>query len=343
MSKDYYKILGVSKDATTNDIKSAFKKLAIKYHPDKGGDEEKFKEINTAKEILSNKEKREQYDRFGSDGPRMGNHGGQSPFDDMFSQFGDFFGSGFKREPRHRQRSNIGSNIRIRVKLNLLEILEGVTKKIKIKKHVGCKSCNDTGGMNTQNCQHCSGTGEVITVKHTVLGAMQTTSTCFSCNGEGKIIIDKCSSCMGEGIVKEDVELSVQIPKGVYEGVQLTTKGIGNKGRRGGENGNLLVIVEEIPHNQLKRDGMTLSYNLELDYMDVCLGTSVEVPTIKNYVRINIDPGTQHGKILKLKGKGLPDLNGHYCGDQLINIKVRIPTTLSDKERELLNKLKELK
>jgi molecular chaperone DnaJ len=263
--------------------------------------------------------------------------------DDIFSQFGDFFGGGFKREPRHKQQRNKGANLRIRVKLTLLEVLEGVEKKIKIKKHVECNTCHGSGGTNISNCQHCNGTGEVITLKHTVIGQMQTITTCFSCNGEGTIILDKCSSCMGEGIVKEDVELSVQIPKGVYEGIQLTTRNMGNKGRRGGDNGNLIVIIEEIPHPYLKRDGITLSYDLDIDYMSACLGDTVKVPTITNDVIINIDPGTQHGKVLKLKGKGLPGVDKFYVGDQLINIKVKIPTKLSDKERELLEELKELK
>ncbi|NOZ46722.1 MAG: molecular chaperone DnaJ [Chlorobi bacterium] len=358
--RDYYEILGVSKNASKEEIKKAYRKQALKYHPDKNqGDktaEGKFKEAAEAYEVLSDENKRQRYDQFGHAGvggasSGFGGGGGMT-MDDIFSSFGDIFGGhfggfsnfgGFGGGSRpSRQRVNKGSNLRVRVKLTLQEVAKGVEKKIKVKKYKECSACDGTGAADTHSfstCSTCNGRGQVTRVSNTFLGQMQTTSVCPQCNGEGKIITKKCTHCYGEGIVKEEEIISIKIPAGVAEGMQLSLNGKGNAARRGGINGDLLVIIEELPHDELVRDENNLIYNLFVSVPDAALGTAVEIPTVDGKVKIKIDSGTQSGKILRLRGKGLPDVNGYHKGDLLVNINVWIPKTLSREEAKLLEKL----
>lgn len=358
MSKrDYYEVLGISKGASADEIKKAYRKMAIKYHPDKNpGDneaEEKFKEAAEAYEVLSNQEKKQRYDQFGHAG--MGGasgFGGQNMnMDDIFSMFGDIFGGhfgggggfgGFGGGSRGRgQRVNRGQNLRVKVKLNLQEIANGVEKKIKVKKYVACKSCNGSGAQDGSysTCSTCHGSGQVTRISNTFLGQMQTTSTCPSCNGDGKIIANKCTSCYGEGIVKDDEVITLNIPAGVADGMQLSVSGKGNAARRGGMNGDLILLVQEEEHAELIRDENDLIYNLFLNMPDLALGTTAEIPTVENKVKVKIDAGTQPEKILRLRGKGLPDINGYGKGDLLVKIHAWVPSKLSNEEKDLLEKL----
>ncbi len=352
--RDYYEVLGVSKGASKDEIKKAYRKMAIKYHPDKNPDdheaEEKFKEAAEAYEVLSDDQKRNRYDQFGHAGmggaSGFGGHG--MTMEDIFSSFGDIFGDafggfGFGGSRRSRgQRVNKGSNLRVKVKLNLEEIAKGVEKKIKVKKYVSCKSCSGTGakdGSSMSTCSACHGTGHVTRVTNTFLGQMQTSSVCPSCGGDGKTITNKCNSCYGEGIVKEEEVIKINIPAGVAEGMQLSVGGKGNAARRGGVNGDLLVLVEEEKHPELIRDGNDLIYNLSLTIPQAVLGSTVEVPTVEGKVKIKIDSGTQPGKILRLRGKGLPEVQGYGKGDLLVNIHVWIPKKLTKEEQKVFEKL----
>ncbi|WP_372642342.1 molecular chaperone DnaJ [Ancylomarina sp.] len=359
MSKrDYYEILGVSKNATGPELKKAYRKKAIQFHPDKNPDnkeaEEKFKEAAEAYEVLSNDQKRQRYDQYGHAGMSGsaggGFGGGGMNMDDIFSHFGDIFGGGsggsffggFGGGGRSSQRVNRGSNLRVQVKLTLEEIASGVEKKIKVKKHVECTECHGSGaegGSSHSNCSQCHGTGQVTRIQNTILGQMQTSAACPSCNGEGKIITHKCKSCAGEGIVKDDEVISINIPAGVAEGMQLSVSGRGNAARRGGVNGDLLILVHEEEHPELVRDENDLLYNLFISIPDSILGTAVEIPTIENKVKVKIDGGTQPGKILRLRGKGLPDINGYGRGDLLVKINVWVPNKVSKDEQKLLEKL----
>lgn len=349
--RDYYDVLGVTKNATESEIKKAYRKLALKYHPDKNPDnkeaEEKFKEAAEAYDVLSNAEKKQRYDQFGHagmGGAAGGGFGGGMNMDDIFSQFGDIFGGafggGFGGGGRGR-RVNKGSNLRVKVKLTLEEIANGVTKKIKVNKYVGCKTCNGSGAKDGDfdTCNTCHGTGNVTRVTNTILGQMQTSSTCPACGGEGKSIKNKCTSCYGEGIVRDEEVISVDIPAGVEEGMQLSVSGKGNAAARGGIPGDLLVVIEEIPHEKLVRDGVNLYYDLYISFPDAVLGTSVEVPTINGKAKIKIQEGTQSGKILRLKGKGLPSVQRYGTGDLLININVWTPQNLSSDEKKTMEKL----
>ncbi len=358
MSKrDYYEVLGVSKDASADEIKKAYRKKAIQYHPDKNpGDkeaEEKFKEAAEAYEVLSNSEKKNRYDQFGHAG--MGSSGGFSgggmSMDDIFSMFGDVFGDSFGfgefggfggGRSRGGRRVNRGSDLRVKVKLNIEEIASGVEKKIKLNKYVSCQHCNSSGAKNNSsfnNCSTCRGTGHVTRISNTLLGQMQTTSTCPACNGEGQIITDKCSYCAGEGVIKGEEVVTIRIPAGVGEGMQLNVTGKGNAARRSGINGDLLVIIGEEEHPDLIRDHNNLIYNLFLTFPDVALGTTAEIPTIGGKVKVKIDAGTHSEKILRLRGKGLPDVNGYGKGDLLVRIHVWIPQRLTSEEKKLLEKL----
>jgi molecular chaperone DnaJ len=356
MSKrDYYEVLGVSKSASEAELKKAYRKKAIQFHPDKNPGnkeaEENFKEAAEAYEVLSNPEKRQRYDQFGHagmGGAAGGGFGGGMNMEDIFSHFGDifggssFFGGGFGGGGRSSQRVNRGSNLRVKVKLTLKEIAEGVEKKIKVKKYVECNSCNGSGakdGSSFSSCSTCHGTGQVTRVQNTILGQMQTASTCPSCNGEGKIITNKCTSCHGEGIVKDEEVITIQIPAGVAEGMQLSVSGRGNAARRGGVNGDLLILIQEEEHPELVRDENDLLYNLFISIPDSILGTAVEIPTIENKVKVKIDGGTQPGKILRLRGKGLPDVNGYGRGDLLVKINVWVPNNVSKEEKKILEKL----
>lgn len=359
--RDYYEILGVPKNADAAALKKAYRKLALKYHPDRNPDdkkaEEKFKEAAEAYEVLSNADKRARYDRYGHAGvdPNMGGgfggRGGMT-MEDIFSQFGDIFGGGgspfdeFFRGGRSgggRPRGQRGSNLRIKVKLTLEEIASGVTKKIKVKKQITCDTCNGTGAKDSNSvstCGTCRGSGVVRQVRNTFLGQMQTTTTCPTCHGSGEVVTASCSTCKGTGIDYGEETIEIEIPGGVAEGMQLSMSGRGNAGRKGGPAGDLLINIEEIPHDSLQRDGLNVIYELHLNFADVSLGTSVEVPTIDGRVKIKVPAGTQAGKIFRLKGKGLPSVQSYEHGDQLIHVNVWTPKKLSNEEREILEKMR---
>lgn len=355
--RDYYEVLGVTKNATKEDIKKAYRKQALKYHPDKNpGDkkaEENFKEAAAAYEVLSNDEKRARYDRFGHEGlsgAAGGFNGAGMTMEDIFSSFGDIFGdafggfAGFGGSRRAGRRVSKGSNLRVKVKLSLQDIASGTEKKIKVRKYVPCTACGGSGAADDNSistCTTCRGSGHVTRVTNTILGQMQTTSTCPSCNGEGKTITKKCPSCYGEGIVQKEEIIKINIPAGVSRGMQMSVEGKGNAARRGGVNGDLLVVIDEEDHPDLIREGNDLIYNLFISVPDAILGTQAEVPTVENNVKIKIDPGTQPGKILRLRGKGLPELNGYGRGDLLVNVNVWIPKNLSKEEMKTFEKLRE--
>jgi molecular chaperone DnaJ len=355
MSKrDYYETLGVSKGASEEEIKKAYRKLAIKYHPDKNPDdktaEDKFKEAAEAYEVLSNSEKRQRYDQFGHagvGGSAGGGFGGMN-MDDIFSQFGDIFGGafgGFSGGGGRGRRVARGTNLRVKVKLTLAEIANGVEKKIKVNKHINCKTCQGSGAKNGNydTCRHCNGSGVQTRVQQTILGAMQTQTTCSYCNGEGRIVRDKCNTCHGDGVVREEEIISINIPAGVSEGMQLSMQGKGNAAPRGGINGDLLIVIEEEEHPALKREGNHLLYSLNISFPDAALGTNVEIPTIDAKAKIKIDAGTQSGKVLRLKGKGLPDVNSYSRGDLLVEISVYTPTHLAADEKKHLEAMRSSK
>ena len=356
MSKrDFYEILGVTKSASDDEIKKAYRKLAIKFHPDKNPDdkaaEEKFKEAAEAYEILSNPEKRQRYNQYGhagvggASGGGGGNYGGGMNMDDIFSQFGDIFGGGGfggGRSSGGGRRVMRGSNLRVKVKLNLQEIAKGVEKKLKVNKFVNCGTCKGSGAKNGtfDTCKLCNGSGVQVRTQQTFLGAMQTQTTCSSCNGEGKTVKDKCNTCHGDGIIRAEEVISINIPAGVAEGMQLSVGGKGNAAPRGGINGDLLVLIEEEEHPELKRDGSNLFYDSYVNFADAALGTSIEIPTVDAKVKIKIEPGTQSGKVLRLKGKGLPDVNSYGTGDLLVNINVWTPQSLTPEEKKALETLR---
>jgi molecular chaperone DnaJ len=357
--RDYYDILGVTKGSSADEIKKGYRKMAIKYHPDKNpGDkeaEESFKEAAEAYEVLSNPDKRARYDQFGhaanaSSASGGGYGGGGMDMNDIFSQFGDIFGGGSPFEgffggggqQRGGRRVVKGTNLRIKVRLTLEEIANGAEKKIKVNKQVLCGTCDGTGAKDKssfQTCKTCGGQGAVRRVTNTILGQMQTTSTCPTCNGEGSTITSKCTVCHGDGVVRGEETISINIPAGVSEGMQLSMSGKGNAAPRGGVPGDLIILIEEIDHETLKRDGNNVIYDLHISFIDAALGTSIEIPTIDGKAKIKIEPGTQGGRILRLKGKGVPEVNSYHRGDQLIHINVWTPKALSKDERELLEKL----
>jgi molecular chaperone DnaJ len=354
--RDYYEVLGVSKEATKEEIKKAYRKQALKYHPDKNpGDkksEENFKEAAEAYEVLSNDEKKARYDRFGHAG--MGSNGGGfsgqgMTMDDIFSSFGDIFGDAFGGfgafgGGRRGRNVNKGSNLRVKVKLTLQEIAAGAEKKIKVNKYNTCDSCGGTGAADASSlstCSTCHGSGHVTRLTNTMLGQMQTTSVCPSCGGEGKTITKKCTACYGEGILQKEEIIKINIPAGVGKGMQMTLGGKGNAPRRGGVNGDLLVVIDEEEHPDLIREGNDLIYNMFISIPDAVLGTHVEVPTVDNNVKIKIEPGTQPGKILRLRGKGLPEVNGYGRGDLLVNVNVWIPKNMNKEEMKIFEKFKD--
>jgi molecular chaperone DnaJ len=355
MSKrDYYEILGVSREAPVEEIKKAYRKKAIQFHPDKNPgnkeSEEHFKEAAEAYEVLSDVEKRRRYDQFGHSG--MGNAGGGGgggygmSMEDIFSQFGDIFGGAFGSfggGTRQRgRRVNRGSNIRVKVKLNLKEISEGVEKKIKVSKYVPCQSCSGSGalgGSAYSNCSTCHGSGQVTRVTNTFLGQMQTSSTCPACGGEGQVITNKCMDCVGNGIVQGEEVISINIPAGVAEGMQLSVSGKGNAGARSGVPGDLLVLIEETPHDDLIRDGRNLLYEHFLSFPEAVLGSNIDVPTIDGKARIKVPAGTQSGKVFRLKGKGLPEVHSYQRGDLLVSVSIWTPQNISKEEKSLLEKM----
>ena len=354
-------MLEVPKTATADEIKKAYRKQAIKYHPDKNpGDkvaEEKFKEAAEAYEVLSDPQKRQRYDQFGHAGMggASGFSGGGMSMDDIFSHFGDifgggsfgsFFGGGFggSRRGGPQTRVNKGTNLRVKVKLTLSEVANGVTKKIKVNKYVACDKCNGTGAFDSNsysNCSTCHGSGVVTRITNTILGQMQQSSVCPNCGGDGRIITRRCTSCGGEGIVQKEDIVTLNIPAGVADGMQLSVSGKGNAARHGGINGDLLVVIQEEEHPELIRDGNDLIYSLFLSMPDAILGTTAEIPTVDGKVKIKIDPGTQSGKILRLRGKGIPELNGYGRGDLLVNIQVWTPQNVTRDEARIIEKLKE--
>ncbi len=359
MSKrDYYEVLGVSKTASADEIKKAYRKVAMQYHPDRNpGDktaEEKFKEAAEAYEILSDADKKAQYDRYGHagvSGQGRGFGGGGMNMEDIFSQFGDifgddlfggFFGGGQRGRGGQRSRGVRGNNLRVKLKLNFEEIAKGVTKNIKVKKHVPCTTCSGSGAKDKgsmQSCGTCGGSGQVRRVQNTFLGQMQTVTTCPNCHGEGSTITAKCTGCKGEGRVFGEETVSIDIPAGVQEGMQLNASGKGNAGERGGSPGDLIILIEEEPHKELAREGLNVAYELHLSFPDAVFGTQVEVPTIDGKAKIKIPAGTQSGKILRLKGKGFPSVNSYEKGDQLVQVSVWTPQELSSEEKAILEKL----
>ncbi len=357
MKRDYYEILNIQKGAPLDEIKKAYRKVAMQYHPDRNpGDksaEEKFKEAAEAYEVLSDSDKKAQYDRYGHAGLSSNGRGfsGNTNMEDIFSQFGDifgddlfgsFFGGGRRGGGGTRSRGVRGSNLRIKLKLNYEEIAKGVTKNIKVKKHVTCSVCTGSGAKDKgsiQTCHTCGGSGQVRKVSNTFLGQMQTVTTCPTCNGEGTMVTAKCSACKGEGRVYGEETVSIDIPAGVQEGMQLSVGGKGNAGERGGAPGDLIVLVEEEPHEELHRDGLNVAYELHLSFPEVSFGTQVEVPTIDGKAKIKIPAGTQSGKIFRLKGKGFPSVNSYEKGDQLIHVNVWTPQHISPEEKSILEKL----
>lgn len=360
--RDYYEVLEVAKNATADEIKKAYRKKAIQYHPDKNpGDkeaEEKFKEAAEAYDVLSNPEKRARYDQFGhagmsgaaGNGGPFGGFGGEGmSMDDIFSMFGDIFGghtgfggfSGFGGGQGARRRFR-GTDLRVKVKLSLAEVASGVEKKFKLKKYVTCPHCHGTGAEGsggTETCPTCKGAGSTYRTQQTLLGTMRTQVVCPTCGGEGTVIKNKCKECDGEGIVYGEEVVKVNIPAGVMDGMQLSMSGKGNAGKRGGVPGDLLILVEEEPHPSLVRDENDLVYNLLLSFPEAALGGAVEIPTIDGKVKVKIEPGTQPGKVLRLRGKGLPSVNGYGKGDLLVNVSIYVPETLSRDEKSQLEKM----
>lgn len=341
--RDYYEVLGVAKNADDGEIKKAYRKLALKYHPDKNPDdktaENKFKEAAEAYEVLSNSEKRAKYDRFGHAGlGGAGGFGGGMDMNDIFSNFGDIFGSGFGGSfggsRNGGSRVVKGSNLRVKMKLTLEEIAEGVKKKIKVNKLV------NADGVTFKNCSTCNGTGRITRVAQTFLGAMQTQSTCPTCSGAGKMIDKKPSDADQNGLVRKEEVIEIEIPAGVEEGMQLSVSGKGNAGPFNGISGDLIVVIEEVQHEFLRRDGEHVHFDAYVNFVDAVLGESIEIPTISGKAKIKIEPGTQSGKMLRLKGKGLPVLQRHQTGDMFVHINVWTPKKVSKEEKEVLEKLR---
>lgn len=358
--RDYYEILGVSKNASADEIKKAYRKVAMQHHPDRNPGnkeaEEKFKEAAEAYEVLSDADKKAKYDRFGhaAFAPGSGGFSGSTNvnMEDIFSQFGDIFGDdlfgsffgGGRRSSGGGGRSHgsRGSNLRIKLKLNYEEIAKGVTKNIKVKKYVLCNTCSGSGAKDkggVQTCSTCGGSGQVRKVTNTFLGQMQTVSTCPTCNGEGTIVTNKCTVCKGEGRVYGEEMVNINIPAGVQEGMQLSLSGKGNAGERGGAPGDLIVLIEEEVHKELQRDGLNVAFELHISFPDAVFGTNAEVPTIDGRAKIKIPAGTQSGKIFRLKGKGFPEVNGYGRGDQLIHVNVWTPQNVTHDEKEMLNQM----
>jgi molecular chaperone DnaJ len=362
MSKrDYYEILGVAKSSSADEIKKAYRKVAMQFHPDRNpGDkeaEEKFKEAAEAYEVLSDQDKRAQYDRFGHAGVNGRGGGGAHGMnmDDIFSNFGDifgddifgsFFGGGGRQRSGGRARGTRGSNLRIKLKMNYEEIAKGANKTVKVKKYTTCSSCTGSGAKDKnsiQNCGTCNGSGQVRKVTNTFLGQMQTVGTCPTCNGEGSTITSKCTSCKGEGRVYTEETINIDIPAGVQDGMQLSLSGKGNAGERGGAPGDLIVLIEEEQHPELQRDNLNVIYDMHISFTDAVFGANPEVPTIDGRAKIKIPAGTQGGKIFRLKGKGFPAINSYEKGDQLIHVNVWTPQTLTAEEKEMMEKLKDAK
>jgi molecular chaperone DnaJ len=374
MKKDYYEVLGVSRSADKDEIKKAYRKLALKYHPDKNPDnkeaEEHFKEVNEAYEVLSNDDKRRRYDQFGHAGVGSsaassgGAYGGAgygdindifSAFNDMFSGgrtrgggspfggFEDVFGGGFSGGGRRGRPAGIhGTDLKIRLKLTLEEIAKGVEKTLKIKKQVVCEQCNGTGSKSgkTETCPTCHGSGEVRQASKTMFGQFVNIAACPTCGGEGQVVKDRCTSCYGEGIKQGEVTVKINVPAGVQEGNYLTLQGQGNAGPRGGASGDLIVVMEEKPHDLFKRNGDDIIYDLSIGFPDLVMGTKIEVPTLDGHVKVTVPAGTQPNTMLRISGKGIGHLKGGGSGDMYVRVNVFVPKDVSGKDRDLLKELK---
>lgn len=356
--RDYYEILGINRNATKDDIKKAYRKLAMQYHPDRNPDdkvaEEKFKEAAEAYEILSHDDKRNNYDRFGHEGVRGSTFGteGFSSVNDIFSHFSDifggssifdeFFGGSQRGRSRRRGGGTPGSDMRVTLKLTLEEIATGMSKKIKIKKQVKCNQCNGTGaqaGTSLKTCPVCNGAGEVKTVSRSVFGQFVNITACHNCSGEGQVIDSPCRNCSGDGRVQDEATINIEVPAGVQDGNYMTLRGEGNSGKRGGQSGDIIVVFQEVPHEHFIRENDDIIYNLFITFPQAALGSEVEVPTLNGKAILKIDSGTQPGKMLKMKGKGIRHLNYSGSGDQIVRINVAIPQKLNSKEKEIIKQL----
>ncbi len=363
--RDFYEILGVPKDADEATLKKAYRKVAMQFHPDRNPGnaeaEAKFKEAAEAYEVLNDADKRARYDRFGHaglDGMQGGGghgFGGGMTMEDIFAQFGDVFGEGGSPfdaffgggggRGQTRGRGQKGSNLRVKLTLSLEEIAHGVSKKIKVRKQVSCATCSGSGAKDSNSvatCSTCRGAGVVRQVKQTFLGTMQTTAACPTCQGSGQTVTAKCGTCKGEGRQMGEETIEIDIPAGVEDGMQLSMRGKGNAGAKGGPNGDLLITIEEHPHEVLHREGSNIIYDLYISIADAALGTSVEVPTIDGLVKIKIPSGTQSGKIFRLKDKGLPQVQAYGKGDQLVHVNVWTPKKLSDEEKKLMEQVRDM-
>jgi molecular chaperone DnaJ len=359
--RDYYEVLGISKNASKEEMKKAYRKLAMEYHPDRNPGnaeaEEKFKEAAEAYEILSHDEKKAKYDRFGHEGVRSSGFGssGFSDINDIFSHFSDifggssifddFFGGGSQGGRRRRGPGIPGSDLRVTLKLTLEEIAAGTTKKINVRKQVGCNECNGTGAEKASSlkpCTVCNGTGEVKTISRSVFGQFVNITTCNNCNGEGSVIDTPCRKCMGDGRYQDEELLEIDVPAGVHEGSYMTMRGKGNSGKRGGESGSIIVVFEELPHKHFIREDFDIIYNLFITYPQAALGDEVEVPTLVGKALLKIGSGTQPGKLLKMRGKGIKHLNSHGVGDEIVKVNVAIPHKVNSKEKEILKQLADM-
>ncbi|OGU71575.1 MAG: molecular chaperone DnaJ [Ignavibacteria bacterium RBG_16_34_14] len=356
--RDYYEVLGVNRNASKDEIRKAYRKMAMQYHPDRNPDDQtaeaKFKEAAEAYEVLSNDEKKAKYDRFGHEGVRSGfGSQGFTDINDIFSHFSDIFGGGSifddffggQRTRKRRTGGTPGSDLKVNLKLTLEEIAEGVSKKIKLKKLVKCDLCKGTGaegGTSTKTCPVCHGSGEVRTVSRSVFGQFVNIQPCNNCNGEGIVVDNPCKKCRGDGRIQEEVTVTINVPAGVYQNSYMTMRGEGNAGRRDGPSGDLIIVFEEIPHEYFVRNNDDIIYDLFISYPDAVLGSEVEVPTLKGKVKLKIDSGTQPGKLLRMRDKGIKHLNESGHGDQLVKVNIEVPKKISNKEKELLKNLAEM-
>lgn len=354
--RDYYEVLGVSRNASKEEIRKAYRKLAMQFHPDRNPDDQtaeaKFKEAAEAYEVLTNEEKKARYDRFGHEGVKTGfGSQGFTDVNDIFSHFSDIFGGGSIFEDffgggqrtRGRRTGGVpGSDLKVSLKLTLEEISDGVTKKIKLKKLLKCDICNGSGaegGTSTKTCPVCQGSGEVRTVSRSVFGQFVNIQPCTNCNGEGTVIDNPCKKCRGDGRIQEETTVKINVPPGVYQNSYMTMRGEGNAGRRGGPSGDLIVVFEEQPHEYFVRNNDDIIYDLYINYPQAVLGSEVDVPTLKGKAKLKIDPGTQPGKLLRMRDKGIKHLNESGYGDQLVKINIDVPKKINSKEKELLKEL----
>ncbi len=361
MKRDYYEVLGLSRDASQDEIKKAYRKLALQYHPDRNPGnkeaEESFKEAAEAYEVLSNDDKRRKYDRFGHDGLRGTGQQGFTDINDIFSAFGDIFsGGGFggsifeemfgggRSGGRKRSRGIPGSDLKVRLILTLEEIASGAEKTIKVKKQIACETCNGSGaktGTTPATCSACNGTGEIRQVTRSMFGQFVNVAPCTNCGGEGTVVKEPCPTCHGDGRVQGEKSVKVAIPAGVREGNYIPMRGQGNAGRKGGNAGDLLVFISEAEHEHFTRDDDDIYFDLFISYPDAVLGCEVEVPTLRGKAKVKVAGGTQAGQLLRLREKGIPHLNERSSGDQFVRVNIHIPAKLSSKEKELLKQMQE--